>query len=105
MRHHWSGIERYSRYIAAGIAVIATALLLAFQMNWIRSSGDYRVSSWYLIDASSNYFLSTEFADEKTCRDHLRGNQSCNTGSDMVSLELAAQDLKIHALLHRKDPS
>lgn len=105
MRNRWVGVERYSRYIATGIAIVATALLFAFQMNWIRSSGEYRVSSWYLIDASSNYFLSTEFADEKTCRDHLRSNQSCNSGGDMVAIELASQDHRLHTSLHRKEPS
>lgn len=85
-------IERYARYIAGTTALLALLLSLAFQMEWIRSSADYRVSSWYLIDTQSRYFLATEFADELSCRGHLKTGQLCKSGGDMVVQELADRD-------------
>lgn len=89
--------ERYARYIAGIAAVLALLLLLAFQMDWIRSSAVYRIGSWYLIDTHSNYFVATEFTDELSCQGHLREGQRCKSGSDMVVRELADQDTRLDA--------
>lgn len=90
--------ERYARYIATVVAVLAALVWIAFQMQWIRSSAEYRVSSWYLVDARSNYYLSTEYADRRSCFEHLRDGQVCKTGSDMVARELADQASRVAAI-------
>lgn len=89
--------ERYARYIASTAALLALLVLLAFQMEWIRSSAAYQVSSWYLIAPHDRYFSATEFTDELSCRGHLNEGQVCKSGSDMVVRELADQDARLNA--------
>lgn len=97
--------EHYARYVVGLIAVIAVSILAAYQMNWITSSADYRVGSWYLIDARGSFYLSTEYADRQTCFDHLRTGQICKPGSDMVARELAEQDARVAASRRVKERS
>ena len=98
MRKFFIRLEQYARYAAMFAALVAALLWSAFQMDWIRSSAHYQISSWYLIDSGKHYFSATEYFDESTCREHLRENQSCKTGSEMVARELADQGQRIAAV-------
>lgn len=90
-----TSIERYARFITAAVALLATLFLLALHMDWIRSSADYHLSSWYLLDVRSNYYLATEYADRQSCQWHLGAGQLCKSGSEMVTRELADQKERI----------
>lgn len=93
----WNRLERYSRIVATSAAMLGALALLAFQLHWITSSAEYRISSWYGIDSSTHYFLSTEYNDEQTCRQHIRRGEHCQSGSEMIARELADQGKRLAA--------
>lgn len=91
----WNRLERALRIFAMGTAAMGAFVLLAFQLHWIKSSAEYRVSSWYGVDSGKRYYRSTEYTDEKTCREHIASGENCRSGNDMVARELAEQDVRI----------
>ena len=83
--------ERRARYMMGLTTVCMVGVLMAFNAGWISRSVSYSLQSWYLVNISDAYRITTEFSDENSCRQHEHATESCRSGAAMMAQALQEQ--------------
>jgi hypothetical protein len=83
--------ERRARYLMGFSALLMLAIMLAFNAGLISRSASYSLQSWYLVNTADSYRITTEYADESTCRRQEQSSKMCRSGAAMTAQALQEQ--------------
>lgn len=77
-------LERRARYVMGAVALIGAAGLAAFEMGWISTAPSYNENAWYLVGGNANFVITSEYADEATCRQKQSASSVCRSGKALL---------------------
>lgn len=77
-------LERRARLVMGVIALIAAAGLAAFEMGWISTAPSYKEDAWYLVGGNADFVVTSEYADEATCRQKENASSVCRSGRTLL---------------------
>lgn len=77
-------LERRARYVMGAVAVIGAAGLAAFNMGWISTVPAYKADAWYLVGGNADFVITSEYADEATCRQKESTSSVCRSGKVLL---------------------
>ncbi|TCS32761.1 hypothetical protein EDC30_12033 [Paucimonas lemoignei] len=77
-------LERRARYVMSAVALVAVAGLAAFKLGWITTAPSYKEDAWYLVRGNTNFVITSEYADEATCRQKESASSVCRSGKALL---------------------
>lgn len=91
MANWMAKLERASRYVMAGVTVLALLGWIAVAQGWITTEQSYRHDAWYLVNGNAGLVITTEYADEASCRRSQSDASACHSGRSLIEQSLARQ--------------
>lgn len=83
--------ERRARYAMGFSALLMMGVTAAFNTGLISRTPAYTFQAWYLVSSSNDYLITTEYADESTCRQKEQSAKVCRSGAAMMAQALSDQ--------------
>lgn len=77
-------LERRARFLMGAVAIGGVAILAAFKMGWITTAPSYNENAWYLVGGTASFVITSEHADEATCRRQESGASVCRPGKALI---------------------
>lgn len=87
-----SKLERRARYVMGVVAIIAVCALAAFKFGWIATVPSYKHNAWYLVGGTASFVVTSEYADEASCRREENASAICRSGRSLIEQSLAQQN-------------
>jgi hypothetical protein len=84
-----SKLERAGRYLMAALAVLALLGWAAVEQGWISPVPHYRHDAWYLVGGAAGLVITTEYADEASCRRQQTNAAACHSGRSLIQQSLS----------------
>lgn len=67
-----------------GLAVIGMLGLAAFELGWIATAPSYKEDAWYLVSGNASFVVTSEYADENSCRREEKASAVCRSGKALM---------------------
>jgi hypothetical protein len=77
-------LERRARYVMSVVAFIALAGWASWEMGWITTAPSYKEEAWYLVGGSTSFVITSEYADEASCRRNENAASVCQPGKVLI---------------------
>lgn len=87
-------LERRARYVMGVVAVVGAAGLAAGKLGWISTAPVYQHGAWYLVGGNEDFVITSEYADEATCRQKESATSVCRSGKALIEQEARGKQLQ-----------